>query len=586
VSERWLVAMSGGVDSSIAAALLARAGHEVVGVTMDLGAGSADGTSARGPSSGDDAPRSAKKCCGLPDAEDARDVARALGIRHYTANYRDEFRAAVIDPFVAEYAAGRTPIPCIACNRVLKFDLLLRRADALGACGVATGHYARIAPAPDGGPGLFRPHDREKDQTYFLFDLPRATLARIRFPLGELEKSEVRALARELGLSPRKESQHLFVPDGDVRVALARLAWRLGAAPGPIGRRQRARHAHRRDRLHAGTTPRTGLVGRPLVRAGGPPRGESPGRRPRGGARGAQRAAARHALARLRATGRWSPRRGSTSTQVRVGTGRGRTRRNGRDPLRDRCLGAGAGAGRGRLRRGRRAATRRRVDHWRGRVSGAGHCAGVKPSFARPGCNRRSRRVGGPAIRRGEAARVPASVLGVAELLMAAFPEASEGALSRARAQAVNQAALAAHARDLGLDDLVLLGKSEKTNDGRGKPSILADAFEAVLGALYLDAGFEKARAFVARELAAELQTARAVQRDAKTELQEALQAAGREPPRYVTVSESGPSHAPAFSVEARVGAVVYGAGAGRSKQAAEQAAAQAALRVLASEPA
>jgi len=227
MSERWLVAMSGGVDSSVAAALLARAGHEVVGVTMDLGEGS----------SRDVVPRPAKKCCGLPDAEDARDVARTLGIRHYTANYRDEFRSAVIEPFVAEYAAGRTPIPCIACNRVLKFDLLLRRAEALGARGVATGHYARIAPAPDGGLGLFRPRDRDKDQTYFLFDLPRETLARIAFPLGELEKPAVRALARELGLvtADKPESQGIcFVPGGDVRAALARLRPGIEPASGPI----------------------------------------------------------------------------------------------------------------------------------------------------------------------------------------------------------------------------------------------------------------------------------------------------------------------------------------------------------------
>ena len=227
MSERWLVAMSGGVDSSVAAAILARAGHEVVGVTMDLGEGSAR----------DFVPRSAKKCCGLPDAEDARDVARSLGIRHYTANYRDEFRAAVIEPFAAEYAAGRTPIPCIACNRVLKFDLLGRRAEALGARGVATGHYARIAQAPDGGMGLFRPRDRDKDQTYFLFDLPREALDRVAFPLGELEKSEVRTLARELGLitAEKPESQGIcFVPDGDVRAALARLLPDATPAPGPI----------------------------------------------------------------------------------------------------------------------------------------------------------------------------------------------------------------------------------------------------------------------------------------------------------------------------------------------------------------
>src|SRR5262249_58472799 len=122
------------------------------------------------------------------------------GARRYPAHSRDEFRAGVVEPFATAYTEGRTPIPCVACNRVLKFDLLLRRADALGARGVATGHYARIAPAPDGGPGLFRPRDRAKDQTYFLFDTPRAALARIAFPLGELAKAEVRALARALAL--------------------------------------------------------------------------------------------------------------------------------------------------------------------------------------------------------------------------------------------------------------------------------------------------------------------------------------------------------------------------------------------------
>jgi len=142
---------------------------------------------------------------------------------------------------VAEYAAGRTPIPCVACNRVLKFDLLLRRAEALGACGVATGHYARIAPAPDGDPGLFRPRDLAKDQTYFLFDVPRAALERIAFPLGELDKSAVRALARELGLATaeKPESQGIcFVPDGDVRGALARLRPESPRVAGPIATRE------------------------------------------------------------------------------------------------------------------------------------------------------------------------------------------------------------------------------------------------------------------------------------------------------------------------------------------------------------
>ena len=233
MSERWLVAMSGGVDSSVAAALLARAGHEVVGVTMDLGQGLGGQPLASG----------GKRCCGLPDAEDAREVAATLGIRHYTANYRDEFRAAVVEPFADAYTAGRTPIPCVACNRVLKFDLLLRRAEALGARGVATGHYARIAPAPDGGPGLFRPRDRAKDQTYFLFDVVRAALDRIAFPLGGLEKAEVRALARELGLVTAEKPESVgicFVPDGDVRSALDRLRPDAKRTPGPIATRDGA----------------------------------------------------------------------------------------------------------------------------------------------------------------------------------------------------------------------------------------------------------------------------------------------------------------------------------------------------------
>ena len=219
-----------------------------------------------------------KRCCGLPDAEDAREVAAALGIRHYTANYRDEFRAAVVEPFADAYTAGRTPIPCVACNRVLKFDLLLRRAEAVGARGVATGHYARLAPAPDGGPGLYRPRDRAKDQTYFLFDVARAALERVAFPLGELEKAEVRALARELGLVTAEKPESVgicFVPDGDVArsTVCARGArtgpvatptagcWQHGGAAGftparararPVGRAGRGRGAPPRIRRWSG----------------------------------------------------------------------------------------------------------------------------------------------------------------------------------------------------------------------------------------------------------------------------------------------------------------------------------------------
>jgi ribonuclease-3 len=179
------------------------------------------------------------------------------------------------------------------------------------------------------------------------------------------------------------------------------------------------------------------------------------------------------------------------------------------------------------------------------------------------------------------------AVLGlvVAELLMSAHPEEPEGALSRARSQAVNQGALAERARGLGLDALVRLGKSERNNRGSEKPSILANVFEAVLGALYLDAGFEAARAFVAREFGPALAGARGAPADPKTRLQEGLHAAGGAPPVYVTVGESGPPHAREFAVEVRAGDRVCGKGTGRSKQSAEQAAAEDALRQLASGP-
>lgn len=220
--------MSGGVDSSVAAALMAQRGHEVIGVTMDLGrATDAEDLDASGLSG----------CCVTPHLEDAREVARRLRIRHYTVNYRREFRESVIEPFVRAYLEGETPVPCIACNRLLKFDLLMRRAAALDATGVCTGHYARIAPGPDGAPALFRARDRGRDQSFFLSRVPREALARIAFPVGELSKEDVRKRARELDLgNADKPGSHdiCFIPDGDVRAALERLSPGLRPGPGAI----------------------------------------------------------------------------------------------------------------------------------------------------------------------------------------------------------------------------------------------------------------------------------------------------------------------------------------------------------------
>ncbi len=198
--ERVVVGLSGGVDSSVAAALLVEQGHEVVGITLHLAG-------------------SESRCCSLDDADDARRVADRLGIRFYVANYRDRFRAEVIEPFADAYLAGRTPIPCVACNRRFKFHHLLERARALGATAVATGHYARVAPgAGDEPPRLLRGVDARKDQSYFLFDLGPGALRHVRFPLGALTKDEVRERARALGLvtADKPESQEIcFVPDGD-----------------------------------------------------------------------------------------------------------------------------------------------------------------------------------------------------------------------------------------------------------------------------------------------------------------------------------------------------------------------------------
>jgi len=216
MSGRVLVAMSGGVDSSVAAALLVEQGFEVVGVTMRLSGGGS-------------------RCCSLDDVEDARRVAARLGIRFYVADYAEEFRREVMEPFADAYLAGRTPIPCVACNGRFKFHRLLERARALGADTVATGHYARLERDPASGAiALLRGADPAKDQSYFLFDLGPAQLASAHFPVGALDKREVRARARELGLATadKPESMEIcFVPDGDYAAVVESL--RPGAAPGP-----------------------------------------------------------------------------------------------------------------------------------------------------------------------------------------------------------------------------------------------------------------------------------------------------------------------------------------------------------------
>ncbi|MBP2652972.1 MAG: tRNA-specific 2-thiouridylase mnmA [Firmicutes bacterium] len=215
VKPRVVVAMSGGVDSSLTAALLVRQGYDVIGATMQIWNSEREDIDERG-------------CCSLSAVGDARRVADKLGIPYYVLNFRDMFQKTVVDYFIREYAAGRTPNPCIACNRYVKFDGLLKKAQALGADYVATGHYARIDFEECSGRFLLRKGiDATKDQSYALYNLTQETLKYFLMPLGTLTKVETRQMARELDLAvaEKPDSQEIcFVPDDDYKKFLAEKA--------------------------------------------------------------------------------------------------------------------------------------------------------------------------------------------------------------------------------------------------------------------------------------------------------------------------------------------------------------------------
>lgn len=219
-NKKAIVAMSGGVDSSVAALLAVRAGWDCIGVTMKLFGGGADE-----PDS---------KCCSVDDAEDARSVANRLGMPFYVFNFKREFREGVIDRFTRYYLSGRTPNPCVDCNRVMKFGKLFARADELGIDYVVTGHYARVEYDEAAGKYLLkRAVNPEKDQSYVLYSLTQEQLARVKFPLGGLSKDEVRRIAEENGFvnAHKPDSQDIcFIPDGDVFGAVNRYS---GVAPEP-----------------------------------------------------------------------------------------------------------------------------------------------------------------------------------------------------------------------------------------------------------------------------------------------------------------------------------------------------------------
>lgn len=207
MAQTVVVGMSGGVDSSVAAYLLKEQGYEVIGVTMQIW--QEEAVHKQEENGG---------CCGLSAVEDARRVAECLGIRHYVMNFRAEFQKYVIDYFVREYAQGHTPNPCIACNRYVKWESLLRRSMQIGVDYIATGHYARIARLPNGRFTLKNSVTAAKDQTYALYSLTQSQISHTKMPVGEYAKDEIRSIAAEAGLpvAHKPDSQEIcFVPDGD-----------------------------------------------------------------------------------------------------------------------------------------------------------------------------------------------------------------------------------------------------------------------------------------------------------------------------------------------------------------------------------
>lgn len=248
--------MSGGVDSSVAAALLHEQGHDVVGVTLHLW--DASGQTKVG------------RCCAPEDRDDARRSADAVGIPHYVIDEREAFEAEVVSPFVDAYLSGKTPSPCVVCNQHVKLGRLAAIADRLGCARIATGHYARIEVDPSGEAHLFRGKDPQKDQSYFLYGVPLPILSRMIFPLGGLTKTETRAEGKRLGVPnwEKKDSQELcFVPDGNIAGFVA------GRAPERAGKAGRVLDAAGTELAqHAGVEAFTVGQRKGLGVGGGPPR--------------------------------------------------------------------------------------------------------------------------------------------------------------------------------------------------------------------------------------------------------------------------------------------------------------------------
>ena len=221
-TKRIVVAMSGGVDSSVAAALLSKKGYEVIGITMRLFAYPDEKVS-----------KLNKSCCSLEDVEDARSVCRNIGAIHYFLNFEKEFNEHVVNYFISEYEKGRTPYPCLACNDRLKFDFLLKRAEFMNADYIATGHYAQIKNENNEW-HLIKGKDETKDQSYVLYNLNQEVLSKLKLPIGKFLKSEIREIANDLGLinASKPDSQDIcFIPDGNYKKFLEK---RIEKNPGKI----------------------------------------------------------------------------------------------------------------------------------------------------------------------------------------------------------------------------------------------------------------------------------------------------------------------------------------------------------------